>query len=850
MEIQRYNLFDLIGSRDNIFHSAILTSYTFDPIFFESFFLPKLRHTGVNNIIVLLDSSSYDEIILQYPSYGFNSDKRLYNLVRKSPSKKGVFHPKVSMIFGEGTGMLVVGSGNLTYNGNGLNDEIWNVFSLKGSDSKYLPLFVNSWDYLNAMQMPDSILLKQQIKWIKENTNWLPVNSEPLFKDITLDNVTYQLLTNSSDQTIMSSLKEIVGNERVEVISMISPFYDMSGALINDFYEAFRPQIIQCGYSDSGIYPYELMKEKPKWLEFFDWRKLEISKQRRFHNLHAKIIQITLPTRTILISGSANMTKAAFYGANDEVCVAVVSYQNKNFIKNLGIKLNESTFCDSKDLKKILKPNPNEKPAIKKEIQITSAEVIDEKLYVTIKSHSSCKTLKSSLRIFDLNGREINKFDIEELTNKVNFYYNDSRGYFVVIANEEGKEISNRCLILKEDDVTHFNPNKTLRKLESLLDNHKEWKNNLENILSYLWIDDQSDKIDGLKQTSKKNQKKESSDHIVSENEFDNIHLGARNTILSLPDVKIIDFLLNTDKNHKEFDLEDTSDDIDSVENIESGNNEYNSPQSVNKIEVNNDFFKPIENYSKKLRKHYDARLEPIYKTASNFGLDLFKIPADYVNVKDFSRILIDIVLIWKEISKDFNFLNESLRSYFISNLGKFLILSRGAYPKTEDYAWHKCVEFNNNLIIFSLLIISSQKWKTSEKRSVKLLIANLLYNCRELEFFNLTKIKDRFLHEIKEFKVPTDPESLSLIEATMEEYQNFCRHIAPNDFSLVKEIDPNNPEKNYCCRLGFGFFHASNLRKIQQSNENKPIYEISYFHPGFDKIITVLGGRKIRALN
>ena len=577
MEIQRHNIFDLIGGRQNLYHSAILTSYTFDPIFFESFYLPRLRQCGIINVIVLLDASNYDQILSQYPSFGLQSDRRLYTLIRQSPSNNGVFHPKITMLFGEDSGILVIGSGNLTYNGYAVNEEVWNTFCLKGEESIYLPLFSKVWKYLNTLNFPYSVLLKQQVKWIKDNSYWLSEN--PPYDTAIIDKEQFVFLSNDSEGSILMKLQKIIGYEHVNSITTVSPFYDTSGLTITSLYDCFKPNKVKCIYSDDGIYPYYLIKNKPEWLTFFSWN--DVYKSNSLHKLHAKIIQLELPTRTILISGSANMTNAAFNGSNDEACMAIISVHSKDYIKNLGIVLNQQSAATQTKLDMLPKLERSSSESIERKVQILSAEVIDNTLTVIT---DGLYTEDFGLLILDANGKVLHVYNSLCKDNKLTVGSFTLTDCIAVIIDSNSSEISNRYFIINEDDVARFNPNKALRKLDSLLESNKDWKDNLAGILSYLWFDNTSEiKASNLKSTTVAIAK-EGVGRSVSCEDFDTILIGGRQTVLSLPDVRIIDFLLSSDK-RSEVDFTDTSDDLDTIDDVDRGENDYHNSESL--IEMN-----------------------------------------------------------------------------------------------------------------------------------------------------------------------------------------------------------------------------------------------------------------------
>ena len=63
MITQEENIFDLLGKGSAVYHSAILTSFTFDPYYFSNYYMPQMRSRGIKNVVVLIDSTQYDAIL-------------------------------------------------------------------------------------------------------------------------------------------------------------------------------------------------------------------------------------------------------------------------------------------------------------------------------------------------------------------------------------------------------------------------------------------------------------------------------------------------------------------------------------------------------------------------------------------------------------------------------------------------------------------------------------------------------------------------------------------------------------------------------------------------------------------
>ena len=171
--IERNNIIKLLSGRTNVYHSAVLTCYTFDPIYFESIYLPTLRMLGITNVIVLMDSSMYDELLVDSSYQYHRVTISNYTLVRQENSHLGVFHPKMGLLFGEEEGVLIVGSGNLTFSGLSNNEEVWNVFHVQDNDSIHYPLLHKAWMYVSKVTKNTPTLVQKQLKWITEQSLWL-----------------------------------------------------------------------------------------------------------------------------------------------------------------------------------------------------------------------------------------------------------------------------------------------------------------------------------------------------------------------------------------------------------------------------------------------------------------------------------------------------------------------------------------------------------------------------------------------------------------------------------------------------------------------------------------------------
>jgi len=169
MPLQKENILGLIGSYK--YHSAIMTTFSFDFIFFEMKAMKYLRSCGVRNVNVFIDGYYYSVLMQQLSGQEMNVSPgySLYPVFEKS-----IFHPKIWMLFGEKESLLIVGSGNLTNSGNGNNDEIWGAFHFSIQNSEKINVFAEAWSYLqNLSASAKGIVLEKTNQWIIEHSKWI-----------------------------------------------------------------------------------------------------------------------------------------------------------------------------------------------------------------------------------------------------------------------------------------------------------------------------------------------------------------------------------------------------------------------------------------------------------------------------------------------------------------------------------------------------------------------------------------------------------------------------------------------------------------------------------------------------
>ncbi|MBF1645008.1 MAG: hypothetical protein HXO50_05105 [Prevotella sp.] len=536
--IERNSIIKLLGNRNNVYHSTVLTCYNFDPIFFESIYLPTLRRLGVMNVVVFMDATMYDALLddVSYCYHRVGSNG--YTLVRQQNFHKGVFHPKIALLVGDEEGTLIIGSGNLTFSGLSNNDEVWNVFHAHGNSSVHFPLLHQVWEYLLDVTNDVPELIRRQLDWVAEQGEWLLKESD--VTGVTLaSGEECRLLYNSDNSSIAQTIYESVRNAPVSEITTVAPFYDTDGEILKELLMKLKPHAFNCVIDlERQSAPYALLKDSDE---------ISFSKYISANPLHAKIIEIQGNDETWLISGSANMGRKALGSIgriyNDEMCVMLHSQTKRNYISELGI---ECSLIKSKERKSILPPEQTETNPSSKLVSIISAEEKDNKLLV----HFSKTGVDGMLAIWDVQLHIVQSSKIKtsgEVVVELDGI--DSSALHMVALLNGAIEISNRSLVIREQSVESCNPDPNRRKLSSLLEDGGLLEN-LSHIFGYIEFDD-STKVVKAARTTADGRKREKEDNTVTRDRFEELKDSSLSISLH-SGVRILSFLqqilFNVDK--------------------------------------------------------------------------------------------------------------------------------------------------------------------------------------------------------------------------------------------------------------------------------------------------------------
>lgn len=527
--IERQNIIKLLGDRTNVYHSALLTTYSFDPIYFEAVYLPTLRNLGATNVVILMDASMYDRLLSDSNYQCHRVSQYNYTLVRRENFHSGVFHPKTVLLFGEEEGTLIVGSGNLTYSGLFDNEEVWNAFHVHGNSSPHYPLFRQAWKILSQPANIASSLVARQIGWMSDHTPWL--HKESPDRSVILSNgEECALLYNSVESTIIDKLFSSIGGKKIVSIKVVAPFYDAEGDALSALKKQFAPKEMLCILDTERLSaPYSMLTTDTS---------IMFCKACSRNPLHAKIFELQAENETWLLCGSANAGNMALgtchYAFNDEICILLHCNTKRNYIEELGIKY---ALLTKEERNGIVRPKQVDHLPNTLQVRILNCEEQDNEL----KLQFSKAGIRGKLALLDSHQNVICRKDV--ITSKdmsLSIADLDILNLNMAVLLNGETEISNRLLVVREVNVECGNPDPKRRKLSRLLDD-PELLENLNHILGYINFDDSEKKSKTMKNTGKT--ASEEKDDVTVTNDRFNALKESTLSISMHPGIRILSYL-------------------------------------------------------------------------------------------------------------------------------------------------------------------------------------------------------------------------------------------------------------------------------------------------------------------
>ena len=768
----RYRIFGSIVEKSGVsYNSVILTTFSFDPVFFNNYYLPKLRAVNATNILVLIDADRYDEAMeLIYGEDGLasNNTSLSFTPIRVKSRGNGVFHPKVALFVGESKCMALVGSGNLTCGGTSYNEEVWNAFCADSATSAEAPIINAVWQYINSLIGDDSENVKEQLKWVTAFSELMRGISESGLTVLDNDEEHISLLFNEPGSSIFAQLIAAMNGVSVKKLSMLAPYYDANGKAIAALMDTFNPEAVDC-YVDNerGTLPTGL---PASYLDRITFHKIKEDRT------HAKILQLESESETWVLTGSANITQAALgldgQPGNEEASILLRAKGKVDYLKELGFEKSPI------DISTIIKKGGNKSLSTShKEVSIRSCELWEGtyrlKLNKDVDNVDIC--------ICHLAGvPSIHHF--ERLTRVQEMPVSLMQDAISLVLQRDGVNISNRIYILDQERIQKGCPDKVIKQLADLFGKSEgtNWWNKIAGILGSVYVDEPSSSTKDYagrivaKASKGKEDAGSEGENLVYAADYDKV-VFKQDGYSSRINQRIFDFIFSGMR--QEFEAEE-SDEKNSVKDVEDGKAAQTEKKKRVYIVHSPGAIKAAINYLERLDKKYIAPLKefdstkliPITLDPDPYRKGYPPLPASLTH---YSAILVAVALMMR-ISNDNEEekkedVDSKVQYYALRLLNRFILTFRRSIAVSQEYRSIQLQRMQRELFAHSLILLAHYSWDVWK---LTVTVLNLCDSFDPAHPEILQQAVSAFENEIKEDYMSLEPSTLAYIHRLLAQFK------------------------------------------------------------------------------
>jgi len=697
--------------------------------------------------------------------------------------------------------------------------EIWGAFHFDATDPKYTQLFSNSWSFFEKVSRNVKGFAKEKIRWIKEYTPWietLPSPNPTSFE--TLDDSTQiAFLNNNSESNIFHQLTEFVPFNRVKELTIVAPYFDSKGKIIELFKKSLPKATINVLVDDkNGILPFGLDPKIAGQIIFYHWKDCFSNKDddKDYSRLHAKLFNFSLNDNSQLcLLGSANASVAALgtenvSAINEEVSILLNS-STQDYLKDLGIKINPKKSQNLNDFEKGLDESAIFENSIAFKYNI---EAIDkEGSVLNVYVDNSLKD-DAEIDIFNNWGELIYS---GKLIEKNNHYFIKippdlfNPMYGCLKDSKTDEIISNKQIIQDIYVLAKTNPDPQKQILDVLFSSIEQGDELLfSKLIDCISTDDfnAENKSFSNKVSSKKTDEEkddiEIKGKVLNYDEFKDVSydsLQHQYYVLNSSSNRVADFLSSLSSNKskeevasdelddEELDLQvdDTQGREDQPELKSVSRSEFKSEKSriLRFFERYNDYLeREVDKLIKKSNQNVDEEGKVSITELSNFVIALY-IAIYYTDNK--RQYSIDEETYHEVIIKPFGFdYYDNLPAINADLIGKFLLLcTRGFKTYDSDYLNERIDKLRREAFYHCIFCLAQAKWSNSELIYKNLLLINAIYFLPK-DSEQLINLND-FTEEMNMRQKLSANENLNLIS----DIKTQIDHILPKYYSFVDNM-------------------------------------------------------------
>lgn len=639
-----------------------------------------LRASNIRNINVLVDGNVLDSELDTSLDAAFQTHKT-YSL--NKIYVKGAFHPKIVMLVGITEGLLIIGSGNITNAGLNTNDEIWGAFHLDSLDGRNAPLFASVWKYLEGFLEQLSGFNALKIGWLRDHSPWITKLNPP--SQITFVNISSGVgaafLANWKTSSIYEQMLSVVGRRRIDSLTIISPFYDIKGQVLEQFLRDFNVKRLICITDvEFGKLPSKLEEGILKKVEFYDWKDCVKKFDTRFHRLHAKAIHFDLGSLgEYFMLGSPNATVSALgavgmRAANSEAAIILQRKSQNTFLQDLGIVVSSKSMLKPVEISEPRKSSVSAAPHLGYEYRIQNAELSSQRLTIYLRAASD---EEFEVVLLGRRNKELQGLVRRAENGVIQLAIREPMEICAVYLRLAKKRVSNLQLVHDVGRLSRTNPSSAFSELSELIESIANDPENNQYIellrhVDYSWVDTELEQAGSLiRGNSVLGPKPDRAEKQLSSKEFYNLssRQQAEASLLSNPSLQIAEVLgqlsrgLLTKRRH--FD-ESSEEKLSQQFENESSIPEESSEQFYSVQIRGEEESRALEKHWNRVGNFYEDQLEALMLRKS-----LANAPSRPITLKDLSNISISLELMFIFCGRKYSFNRSQFAIQFETKYSK-----------------------------------------------------------------------------------------------------------------------------------------------------------------------------------
>ncbi|HBR21276.1 MAG TPA: hypothetical protein DD713_01705, partial [Nitrospiraceae bacterium] len=466
---------------NNKYHSCVILGFSYDPIFFDEVIYPSLRKAGIVNILVFVDYLMLEQSLERVITGNFRKSDG-YSLC--SIKTKSAFHPKVLQFFGEKNSRTLIGSGNPTFGGYSRNHELWFSFRTDIEDMGESHVVRDVWNYLRKVTIRIGGIIEKKLRMVEDHSSWIK-SLKPVGDSFFPFDGNQELMIVSNETTgIYAKLKEVLKDDKIDSVSIHSPFYDEKLSILKAFEEDLSPKKINIFIQpEYAVIPVGNIKSLSNNIHFFDVDGL-FKKQGKSTNryIHAKLYEFSGKKATYFLFGSPNLSFSAMgnsqlAGTNEELALIIRNTEKISYFDDLGLSFEKAQKVDREELAMLVASKKDNKNGDSHRLQyhVTSIDAIRETYEVFI-DNSKADTAYA-LAIQNANGdivQNLTNYSLRKDEGKELFVFKSEvglsgNGVLGYLVDKNASRISNKAVINTIKQLAKSNPSQRYKDIQIAL---------------------------------------------------------------------------------------------------------------------------------------------------------------------------------------------------------------------------------------------------------------------------------------------------------------------------------------------------------------------------------------------